>query len=310
MQLSLIILSAVFIFIFSLQTFAKELRKQSEGRLGEIIGSLTRNRWRGFALGFGITAIIQSSSAVSAIAVSLVEAGVLTFRNSLGVLLGTNVGTTTTAWLVAFKLGNISHFIIVAGGILGLMPGHIRAWGKRIFYLGFILFALQFISESVEPLRENPHLQGILTHYRHYLFGLLAGIIFTVIAQSSSVTSGLAVVLHQQGILADEFALALVFGANIGTTSTALIAAFPLSVNARKTAVANLIFNIAGVLLLLPFIPMLAGIIIRFNPDGQMLVAWGHLILNLFTAFIFLFNLKPFEQWLNHRMAPKESHSA
>ena len=183
-------------------------------------------------LGAVATAIVQSSSAVTSLAVALVDAGVMSFRASLGVLLGANVGTTSTAWLVSLKLTSVGPFFIVFGTLLSTLPTRFKIFGKAAFYFGFIFFSLDIVSLTLKPLAQNPVFAEVLSRSRTRLMGLLAGMLITALVQSSNITTGLSILLVQQNILAAAAAIPIVIGANIGTTATALAA----SIKMQKTA--------------------------------------------------------------------------
>src|SRR5215471_8478126 len=148
--------SAVVLFLYGLQGFSTELRAVGGEALQSWLGRVTASRWRGFAVGALATAIVQSSSAVTALTTALVDASVISFRASLGVVLGSNVGTTATAWLVSFKLTGIGPVFIVLGALLSALPVRASVLGKAVFYFGLIFFALDLISGTLKPLQEQP----------------------------------------------------------------------------------------------------------------------------------------------------------
>lgn len=158
------IMATVILFLYGLSSFSRETQDLGQQRLNDLLGRATRNRIAGFALGAGFTAIVQSSSAVTSLAVALVDSGVISFAQSLGVLIAANVGTTATAWLVSFKLTGIGPFFIVLGAVLSVSPGPARVAGKAVFYFGFIFFALDLISLSLDPLKESEVLPGVLAY--------------------------------------------------------------------------------------------------------------------------------------------------
>jgi Na/Pi-cotransporter len=242
-------------------------------------------------IGAFATAAVQSSSAVTALAVSLVDAAVISFRGSLGIVLGANVGTTATAWLVSFKLTGIGPFFIVAGALLSALPLRARTWGKAAFYFGLIFFALDLISSELKPLERHDWFRDALLLARTPWLGVLVGLLFTALVQSSSVTTGLAILLVQQGMLPPEAAIPLVVGANLGSTSTALVASIPMAPSARATAIANLLFNLAGVLLFLPFLGPFSTAMLDYAGDPSLAVALAHLCFNLAIAALFLAGL-------------------
>lgn len=289
----IIIISAIVLFIHGLQNFSKEIQHVGAEKLRQWIGKITQTRLGGFLLGGLATAVIQSSSAVSSITVSLVDSGVITFSESLAILLGTNVGTTATAWIVTLKSDLIGPFFIVLGTIISMVPTRIATVGKSIFYFGFIFFSLDLISDAIEPLKNNPQLVTILMQAQNPFLGVLYGIVITAMVQSSSVVSGLTIILISQGILTLDAAIPIIIGANIGTTSTALIASMKLSSTAKLTALSNFFFNLSGVVLVFPFMKLLesAALYLSYTPTIQ--VAYAHLIFNLVIAVFFLILLKP-----------------
>jgi Na/Pi-cotransporter len=183
--------------------------------------------------------VFRSSSAVTALTVTLVDASVISFGASLGVLLGSNVGTTATAWLVSFKLTEISLMSIVLGALLAALPVRASVIGKAGFYFGLIFFALDLISAELKPLQDQPAFKEWLALAQAPWLGVVTGLVFTALVQSSSVTMGVAILLVQQGILPPQAAIPIVVGANVGSTSTALMASFGMNPVARATAIAN-----------------------------------------------------------------------
>lgn len=300
-QLFILVLSALLLFLYGLEQFSKELQHVGGERLPRGLALATRNRMGGWLLGAAVTAVVQSSSAVSAMVVALVNAGTLSFSSSLAVLLGAKVGTTATAWLVSFKLTGIGPFMIVLGGVLTLLPFSVRVAGRAIFYFGFILFSLDLIGLSLEPLRQDPWLLEQLAKAQAPWLGVLLGALVTMVLQSSSVVSGLAVVLVQQGVLPPEAAIAIVIGASAGTTVTALIASIPMDAFARRAAWMNTFFNLTGVLLLWPWVTPFAQWALGLAESPAQAVAIAHLAFNLGLALTFL----PFTGWLGRRWAPK-----
>jgi len=299
-QLLILVLSALLLFLYGLEHFSKELQTVGRDRLPRWLGLATRNRFNGLLLGASVTAVVQSSSAVSALVVALVNAGTLSFAASLAVLLGAKVGTTATAWLVSFELTNLGPYLIVLGGVLTMLPFQIRVIGRAIFYFGFIFFALDLIGQSLQPLRQDPWILEQLARASEPWIGVILGALVTMLLQSSSVVSGLAVVLVQQGVLAPEAAIAIVIGANAGTTVTALIASIPMDAFARRAAQMNAFFNSVGVLLMLPWIAPFARWAISIGESPDQAVAIAHLTFNLGLALFFL----PWTGWFGKRWAP------
>jgi len=294
--------SAVVLFLHGLQSFSHELQAVGGPALKTWLGLVTASRWRGFAIGALATAIVQSSSAITALTTALVDAAVISFRASLGVLLGSNVGTTATAWLVSLKLTGIGPFFIVVGALLSAVPLRARVIGKAVFYFGLIFFALDLISATLTPLQQLPEFKEWLALAQAPWRGVLTGLIFTALIQSSSVTTGVGILLVQQGILPPEAAISIVIGANVGSTSTALLASFGMSSNARATATANFLFNAAGAAIIFPFLRPFAHAMIDAAANPGIAVAWAHLVFNLGIAVVFLTTLDWVEPFLRRRL--------
>ena len=287
-------LAAIVLFLFGLQEFSAEIRRVGGDALGEWLGRLTRSRLRGVMLGALVTALVQSSGAVTALAAALVDSGTISFSSSLGVLLGSNIGTTSTAWLVSLKLESIGPVFIVLGTLLSIVPSRWKFLGKTVFYFGFIFFSLDLLSGSLRPLQEMPAVREILAESRTPVMGVLVGLILTVVVQSSSITTGLAILFVQQGMLTGAAAIPVVIGANIGSTSTGLIASLSMKHTARRTALANLVFNVVGVLLFLPFLGQFSDAVVGFAENPGMAVAWAHSIFNLVMTAVILVLLRIF----------------
>lgn len=305
LQLPFGILAAIMLFLYGLQGFAREVQAHGQATLQGWFGTVTRHRLTGFLLGAVSTAIVQSSSAVSSIAVALVGSGVISFRQSLAVLFGANVGTTATAWLVAFKLTGLGPIFLVIGGVVSMLPGRLQVVGKSLFYFGFIFFSLGLISQSLAPLQASPAFAAWLQVVESPWAGILAGMVITLVLQSSSVTTGLIIVLVQQGLMTGEVAIAVVIGANLGSTGTALLASLPLQREARRAALANVLFNVGGLLMWAPFIPWLARTVTEAMDTPAMAVALAHVVFNLSTALVFLVLLKPFAAGVDRLMPPR-----
>lgn len=303
------IVSAIVLFLYGLESFSHEIQRVGAAALSEWLGRLTKSRWRAILLGAAATAIIQSSSAVTSLTVSLVETGTISFQSSLGVLLGANVGTASTAWLVSLKLTSIGPFFIVLGALLSALPTRFKMLGKVAFYFGFIFFSLDVVSFTMKPLAHSPIFTEMLSRSSGPLLGALAGMLITAIVQSSSITTGLSILLVQQNLMPATAAIPIVIGANIGTTVTALVASTKMHKTARSVAVANLCFNAFGVLLFLPFLGPFAEKVVEWAGNPGMAVAWAQLIFNLVMVLAVLLLLRIFRGRLQSLPA-SASHAA
>jgi len=253
---------------------------------------------RGALLGAIATAIVQSSSAVVALAISLVDSGILTFRSSLGVVLGANIGTTSTAWLVSMRLTDIGPLFIVLGTILSFLPTRIQMIGKAAFYFGFIFFGLDLVSGALKPLAQSQAFEGLLRWADIPLTGALAGVVLTALVQSSTIVTGLCIVMVQQDVLTAHAALPIVIGTNIGTTLKGLLITIGMQGTARRVAIANICFNVLGVLLLLPFLGLFSSAMADLSHDPGIGVAWAQFLFNLGMSLIGLVLIRIFRDRL------------
>lgn len=297
-RIFLSIVAAIVLFLYGLEAFSQEIQRVGGDTLKSWLGRLTERRWRALVLGALATAIVQSSSAVTSLTVALVDAGTISFRASLGVLLGANIGTTSTAWLVSLKLTSIGPFFIVFGTLLSALPTRFKILGKAAFYFGFIFFTLDVVSFTLKPLAQNPVFAEVLRESSTPLLGVLAGILVTAIMQSSSITTGLCILLVQQNLLPPAAAIPIVIGASVGSTSTALVASIKMQRTARRVAMANLCFNALGVVLFLPFLGWFAARVVAFVGEPGLAVAWAQLIFKIVMTLAVLLLLRIFQHRL------------
>ncbi len=296
--------ASVTLFLYGLQSFSREVQQLSDGPLRKALGFATRNRFVGAFTGAMTTVILQSSSAVSALAIALANSNLLSLRSTLPVLIGANIGTASTAFLVSWKVHGLGAYFLLAGSVFSLLPIKIRVIGKSLFYFGFILFALDQINLALRPFFEEAFVVEWLSHADSPLIGISAGLVLTTLLQSSSVLTGIAVILADQGLLSHTGAIAVVLGANIGTTTTALFASLSMSTVARVAAMANLCFNFVGVFLAYFFLSPLSAISSTLGNDSAGIsVAYAHLIFNSAVAFIFLLLLTPTYNLLRSQLA-------
>lgn len=287
-------LTSIILFIFGLENFSKEIEQISGDNFRRSLSKATSVPIIGVAIGALVTAVIQSSSATSVIAISLVNAGVLSFKNSVGIIFGANVGTTVTAQLVAFKLTAFAPIFIILGFLLTLTRSRLSIFGKSIFYFGFVFFSLNLISAALQPLQNEPELVAYLTQPQSPFIAILVGCLFTAIVQSSSVTTGLVIVFAQQGLISLENAVPIVMGANIGTTATALLSILNMDLAAKKTAVSHFFFNVGGVLLFLPILLLFGERLKEIEAEPAVALAGIHLVFNLVSCLVFVSFTGPF----------------
>ena len=279
------------LFLYGMKIMSEGLQKIAGEQLRGILAAMTRNRVMGVFTGILITALIQSSSATTVMVVSFVNAGLLTLAQSIGVIMGANVGTTVTAWMISlFGFGKFS-ISIVSIPLLGIgLPLIFSAKSKRkslgefIFGFAFLFLGLDLLKSSMPDLQNNPEVLAFVSGFSDLgflstLIFLVIGTVLTVIVQSSSATVAITLIMCSRGWIGFESAAAMIMGENIGTTITANIAAFSANVSAKRAAFAHLMFNILGVIWMLFifkfFVNMVSGLTETFwGTDPRGMEAW------------------------------------
>jgi phosphate:Na+ symporter len=305
-DLLIAVVPAVILFLYGIENFSEEVRHAAGERFRTILQNATKTSLRGALAGAAVTALVQSSTATTIIAVGLVNAGAISFLASLGLVIGANVGTTLPAPLVAFKLTAFAPRIVIAGVMLSLIRTPYRAYGKPVFYFGLVFYSLNLISSIVAPLQDDPEVLSLLSMTDDILIAIIIGFIITNLFQSSSVTTGLIVVMAQSGLINASQALPILLGANIGTSTTGLVVSLNMNTAAKRTATAQFLFNFLGVLLFLPFIDNFSLLIEDLGGTAAQQVANAHLIFNSTCAVIFLLAIKPFSRLIMHILPQKD----
>lgn len=279
----LTLIGSLGIFLFGMKMMSEALQKVAGNRLRTILAAMTSNRFVGIITGFLITAIIQSSSATTVMVVSFVNAGLLSLSQAFGVIMGANVGTTITAWIVAllgFKVDISSVAIpIIAFSVPLLFSKHNprRYVGEIIMGFSLLFFGIGLLKSSVPDINHHPEILEFLKNYTNLGFGsvllfLLVGTILTVVVQSSSATMAITLIMCSQGWIDFPLAAAMVLGENIGTTITANIAAWSGNIAAKRAAFSHFLFNMFGVCWMLvafyPFTNMVQTIVEKIGPSN------------------------------------------
>lgn len=297
-----LVLAAVTLFVYGLQSFSRELQEVSSAQMDYFLGLATKNRFMAALLGLITTVMLQSSTAVSAIAISLVNTKQIKLKAVLAILAGSYIGTASTAFLISFKLQGIGPYCIIAGTLLSILPMKIRVIGKTIFYFGLIFFALELINVSLSMYAQNPEVLKWLSYSSKPILGVGIGLILAALLQSSSVVIGMAVMFVSQDMLSLSSAITVVLGANIGTTFTAFVASLGMDRNAKMASISNVIFNILGVVIIYPFVMQIEKISLNLSQGSQELaIAFAHLLFNVTVAVIILCILNPYYNWLRKK---------
>jgi len=292
------LLAVVFVFLFAIKKFSGQIQYLMGAKFKNLLEKFTNTPIRGVLVGAGVTSVIQSSSAVTVLLVSMVDSGILSFSNSIGVIIGSNLGTTLTTQLVALKVLNLAPYVLVVGFLLMNIRSKYNKYqhlGKPIFYFGLIFSCLFIISVLAGTFQESNIFLSLVSKTSNIFFAIGAGIIISTILQSSSISTSLIIIFVGGGFLTFIQAFGIILGTNIGTTTTALLASTVTGKQGKRVAVTHFLFNLFGVIIFLPFIGMFSGFInnIPIGLAGQ--VALSHLIFNIIIAIIFIFAIKPFE---------------
>lgn len=295
-QIFLGVISALVLFLYAIDNLSNELQSLASEKFRTVLSKVVKNKYAGALVGIVATAITQSSTVVIVTVMTLVNTGVISFTNSLGVMLGSHIGTTLTAQLALVNSAAIASILIIIGFVLELLGKKFRYVSKPIFFLGLILFSLHLVSLSIEPLRENPETMQLFSHLSNPILAYFASAVFTIIVQSSSVSTGMIVILASGGMVPIEVAIPMILGANMGTSFTALILSLKLNLYARRAGIANFLVNFLGTLLFMIFLNPFTSLMTSIATGVGQQVALAHLLFNLFSAVIFLLLLKPFEK--------------
>jgi len=262
-----------------MQVLRRGLQSFAGLRLHQVLHWMTATPWRGFWSGSISTALLQSSTALTVMAVSFVDAELLPFENALALILGSNIGSTLTNQLLAFPLDQLTPYIFI--------PTRWRFLTLSIFGLGVLFFSLSLLEAGMAPLADRPAIQHFLRQLGdNHLQGVLAGTVLSALLHSSSATTGIVMLLTQDGWITLPTALAFIFGANIGTCFTAVLASLATTQAAKRVALFHVLLNVFGVLLFLPFVGTLATGITLLGGSLSRQVANAHTIFNLLSSIL------------------------
>ncbi len=300
------------IFLFGLEQLSAGLKAVAGEKMKTILAKLTSNRFMGMFTGAFVTAIIQSSSVTTVLVVGFISAGLMKLTQSIGIIMGANVGTTITAQIIAFK---ITHFamVMVAVGFFMFFFGRgdkFKQYGSMLMGLGMVFLGMNLMSEAMHPLRSYEPFLDLMVSMENPFLGLLVGAAFTALVQSSSATTGIVIALASQGLLSLPGGIALIFGANVGTCVTAMLASIGKPREAIRAAVVHVLFNIAGVLLWIGFVDQLAAFVrdVGGTASGTARdIANAHTIFNVANAVIFIWFVTPFAKLVEKLVPLKQN---
>ena len=277
-------------FLYGMEMMSDGMKVTAGNSMRTILEKLTSNKYLAVLVGAFVTMVIQSSSATTVMLVSFVNSGLLAFSQALGVILGSNIGSTVTAQIVAFKVTDYALLLIAAGSLMSLFSKKdtVKNLGFVILGFGLLFYGMKVMSDTMKPLRADPAFNSILTSFENPFLGILAGAIFTALVQSSSATTGIVITLASGGSITLEAGIPLIFGANIGTCITALLAGLNASRDAKRVAVAHVTFNLLGVLLFCFWIPTFADFVSQTSQNIPRQIANAHTFFNILASIVFI----------------------
>ena len=281
------------LFLYSIKTMGDGLQQAAGDRLRYYIDKYTSNPFLGVLVGIVVTALIQSSTGVTVITVGLVSASLLTLRQAIGIIMGANIGTTVTSFIIGFKLGEYALPLIFLGTMFLFFTKNrtVNNIGRILFGVGGIFYALNLISAGMSPLKDLPQFKEyMVTLGQNPILGVVAGAVITVLIQASSATIGILQGLYAGGFLDLKGSLPILFGDNIGTTLTVIIAAAGANVSAKRVAASHVTFNVLGTILCLillgPFTSMIEYFQALLHLSPEMTIAFSHGAFNVSNTIV------------------------
>jgi len=302
-QMTVELLGGLALFLYGIEKMTEALKAVAGDRMRAILARLTSSRFTGALTGALVTAIIQSSSVTTVLVVGFTTAGLMSFAQSIGVIMGANIGTTVTAQIVAFKVTKAALLMIAMGFAFLFFSKRdtVRHYGGILMGLGLVFFGMSVMSDAMHPLRSYQPFLDLMITMENPFVGILVAAAFTALIQSSSATTAIVIVMAGQGFISLPAGIALAFGANIGTCVTALLAAIGKPREAIRAAVTHVLFNVAGVLLWIAFVDDLASFVTAISPVHDKLagvqrlaaetprqIANAHTIFNIANTLVFI----------------------
>ena len=301
------LLGGLALFLYGMQMMSSGLEAAAGSRMKQILERLTANRFLGVLVGAAITAVIQSSSATTVMVVGFVNAGMMTLNQAVWIIMGANIGTTVTGLLIALDVGELAPLIAFAGVVLAVFVKRpqLQHIGQILAGLGVLFIGMDMMSAAMAPLRESEAFISIMSNFSNPLLGILPGAVFTAIIQSSSASVGILQALANSGVIAYANSVFVLFGQNIGTCITAVLASIGTNRNAKRTTIIHLMFNLIGTLiftclfLVFPIASVVDGSLVLPGAAGQFLagilpgtpagqIALTHTSFNIVTTLVLL----------------------
>lgn len=283
------VLGGLTLFLFGVRMLSSGMEKIAGDKIQQWLERMTTRRLKAALFGTGVTAIIQSSSLMMATMIGLINTNLMTLEQAIGMMMGLEIGTTITAQIAAFDIDNLAYLFIALGFVfIEFLPrGKWRDYGEVIMGFGTLFLGMNLMSDALRVLTTMPAVEAwLITMGQNVLAGLLAGVVLTAIVQSSSAVTGLTVAMGMSQAISLEGAVAILFGANIGTCATGLIASSRLSRTARQASIAQILINVIGVLIFLPFFSPFIRLVSFTASELPRQIANAHTIFNIAVSAI------------------------
>ena len=280
-------------FLYGMQMMSNGLEAAAGNKMKQILEKLTANRILGVLVGAGITAVIQSSSATTVMVVGFVNSGMMTLQQAVWIIMGANIGTTITGQLIALDVGAVAPLLAFLGValVVFIKKQKVHHYGLILAGLGILFVGMDMMSAAMMPLRDSEAFIALLTQFSNPILGILAGAVFTAIIQSSSASVGILQALASSGLIGLGNAVFVLFGQNIGTCITAILAAIGTSRNAKRTTIIHLMFNLIGttIFTIVCILTPLTEVVEAFTPDNVAAqIANMHTLFNVVTTLLLL----------------------
>lgn len=290
MDIAINLFGGLGLFLFGMSYMGDGLQKAAGSKMKDILAALTKNRLMGVLVGTLVTGVIQSSSATTVMVVGFVNAGLMNLNQAVGIIMGANIGTTVTAFLVSLNITKVATFMVGLGVVIYLVAKKkkVKSIAEVIIGFGILFVGMNIMGNAMEPLETNPQFTGLMTKFDNPFLGILVGFVMTAILQSSSATTGLLIAVATTGVITFEQAYPIVFGQNIGTCVTALLASIGANKTAKRAAVIHLLFNVMGTLIFMlllrhPVQYLVYEIVPTYVPQQ---IAAGHIFFNIINVVI------------------------
>lgn len=290
MDLAISLIGGLGLFLFGMSYMGDGLQKTAGSKMKDILAALTKNKLMGVLVGTLVTGVIQSSSATTVMVVGFVNAGLMNLNQAVGIIMGANIGTTVTAFLVSLSITKLATFLVGIGVFMYLASKKkkVKSIAEVIIGFGILFIGMDIMKDAMGPLESNTQFIGLMTKFKNPFLGILVGFVMTAILQSSSATTGILIAVAATGIISFEAAYPIIFGQNIGTCVTALLSSIGANKTAKRAAVIHLLFNVIGTLLFMIFlrrpVELMVLQLVPTNVPKQ--IAAGHIFFNILNVII------------------------